>query len=202
LPVYPEILTRVKAGETLVDVGCFVGHDLRRLVYDDAPSKNLYGVDIVSHWDVGFEMFRDRGHFGATFIEADILSENPVLTSLKGKVDVLSVIQVLHQWQWDYQVKVAKVLSTFTRPGSLIVGNQIGNSHAQEVTLKSVAVPMWRHNPESFEKLWSQVGSETGTRWKAQSWMRSFEDMSWDPKDGAWMEDGVGIIEFVVKRVY
>jgi SAM-dependent methyltransferase len=202
LPVYPEILRRVKEGETLVDVGCFVGHDLRRLVYDGAPSKTLYGVDIVSHWDVGYEMFRDRSHFGATFIEADILSEEMALTSLKGKVDILCVTQVLHQWQWDAQVKVAIVLSTFTMPGSLIVGNQIGNSLAQEVTLRSVSVPMWRHNPESFEKLWIEVGSKTGTQWEVQSWMRTFEEMSWDPKDGAWMEDGVGIIEFVVKRVH
>ncbi|KAH8651958.1 hypothetical protein BGZ60DRAFT_520072 [Tricladium varicosporioides] len=79
LPVYPEILRRVKEGEISVDVGCFVGHDLRRLVYDGAPSKNLYGVDIISHWEVGYEMFRDLDHFGATFIEADILSDAPAL---------------------------------------------------------------------------------------------------------------------------
>lgn len=184
-----------------MDVGCFVGHDLRRLAHDGAPSKNLYGVDIVSHWDVGFEMFRDQGRFDATFIEADILSENLALVPLKKKVDIVSVLQVLHSWDWDAQVKVAKVLSTFTKPGSLVVGNQIANPNAHEVTLKSIGVPMWRHNPESFEKLWVQVGSETGTKWETQSWMRTFEEMSWDPKDGAWMEEGVGIIEFVVKRV-
>ncbi|EPE28840.1 S-adenosyl-L-methionine-dependent methyltransferase [Glarea lozoyensis ATCC 20868] len=201
LPIYPEILRRVNAGETFVDIGCFVGHDLRRLAYDGAPSNNLYGVDIVSHWDVGYEMFRDHDRFRATFIEADILSDAPALMLLKGKIDILSVTQVLHQWDWDAQVKVAKVLTTFTKPGSLIVGNQIGNPNAQEVTLKSVSVPMWRHNPASFEKFWAQVGNETGTKWEVQCWMRSFQEMSWDSKDGAWMEEGVGIIEFVVKQV-
>lgn len=82
----------------------------------------------------------------------------------------------------------------------MVVGNNIGNPKAHEVLLKSIGVPMFRHNPESFEKLWNQVGSETGTKWETQAWMRTFDEMSFDPKDAAWMEDGVGIIEFAVKR--
>ncbi|MCJ1437535.1 hypothetical protein MMC27_006922 [Xylographa pallens] len=152
--------------------------------------------------DVGYEMFRDQGHFAAHFIEADILSgSDPVLSALKGQVDIISVTQVVHQWDWDGQVKAAKSLTTFTKPGSLIVGNQIGNPKAHEVTLQSIGVPMWRHNPQSFEKLWDQVGAETGTKWETQAWMRTFEEMSWDAKDGAWMEDGVVIIEFAVRRI-
>jgi len=201
LPVYPEILKRVKNGDILVDVGCFVGHDLRRLVYDGAPSSNLYGIDIISHWDVGFEMFRDQDRFEAHFIEADILSDNAALSPLKNKVDVIAVTQVLHSWDWNGQIKAAKALTTFTKPGSMVVGNQIGNPNAQEVVLKAVGVPMYRHNPESFEKFWNQVGSETGTKWETQAWMRSFEQMAWDASDGAWMEPGVAIIEFSVKRI-
>ncbi|MCJ1404073.1 hypothetical protein MMC11_007298 [Xylographa trunciseda] len=201
LPVYPEILKRVQTGETLVDVGCFIGHDLRRLAYDGAPSKNLYGVDIVSHWDIGYEMFHDQDHFDAHFILSDILSaSDPALLALKGRVDIISITQVLHQWGWDGQLKAAKALATFTKPGSMIVGNQIGNPRAHESTLKSIGVPVWRHSPESFEKLWDQVGAETGTKWETQTWMRSFEEMSWDTKDGAWMEDGVMIIQFAVRR--
>ncbi|KAF4626047.1 hypothetical protein G7Y89_g12114 [Cudoniella acicularis] len=201
IPVYPEILKRVQAGELLLDVGCFLGHDLRRLAYDGAPSTNLYGLDIANHWNVGFELFRDQSHFGAHFIEADILSESDsALLALKGKVDIVSALQVIHQWDWEGQVKAAKVLATFTKPGSLVVGNSIGNSKAQEVTLKSIGVPMYRQNPESFEKLWIQVGNETGTKWETQAWLRSFEEMSFDPKDHAWMEDGVAMLEFSVRR--
>ena len=184
-----------------MDVGCFIGHDLRRLVYDGAPSENLYGVDIVSHWNVGFNMFQDQGRFNAHFIEADILfTVGSALTALKGKVDIISVTQVIHSWDWAGQVKAAKALTTFTKPGSTVVGNQIGNPTAQEVKLNDLAVPMWRHNPASWEKMWAEVSEETGTKWEAQAWMRTFEDMWWEAKDGAWMEPGVGIIEFVVKR--
>lgn len=201
-PVYPDILKRVQAGETLMDVGCFVGHDLRRLVYDGAPSDKLYAVDIISHWDVGYEMFRDRGRFEAHFIEADIVSQSGKLTQLKGQIDIISITQVIHQWDWDGQINCCKQLTGFTKgPGSMIVGNQIGNPKAQEVTLKSLVVPMYRHNPESFAKLWDQVGSETGTKWETQAWIRTFEEMSFGAQDGAWMEPGVSLIEFVAQRI-
>ncbi|KAF7875358.1 hypothetical protein EAF04_002530 [Stromatinia cepivora] len=184
-----------------MDVGCFVGHDLRRLVYDGAPSDRLYADDIISHWDVGYEMFRDRGRFKAHFIEADIVSQSETLAQLRRQVDIISITQVIHQWGWDGQVNCAKKLTAFTKgPGSMVVGNQIRDPKAQEVTLKSLGVPMWRHNPESFAKLWDQVGSETGTQWETQAWVRTFEEMSFGAQDGAWMEPGVSLIEFFARR--
>lgn len=50
---YASIIERLKAGSTLLDIGCFLGQDLRRLVADGAPPDKLYAIDIVSHWDVG-----------------------------------------------------------------------------------------------------------------------------------------------------
>ncbi|KAF7907843.1 hypothetical protein EAE99_011913 [Botrytis elliptica] len=169
-PVYPEILKRVQAGEVLMDVGCFLRHDLRRLVYDGAPSDKIYAIDIVSHWDMGYNLFRDRDQFYAQFIEADIVSESKVLAPLRGQVDIIAVTQLIRSTKG---------------PGSMIVGNQIGNPKAREVTLKSLVVPMWRHNPESFAKLWDQVGQETGTRWETQARMRSFDEMAFSVEDGA-----------------
>ncbi|KAH8678618.1 hypothetical protein BGZ60DRAFT_401452 [Tricladium varicosporioides] len=34
-----------------------------RLAFDGAPSSNMYGIDIVSHRDVGFGFFHDQIHF-------------------------------------------------------------------------------------------------------------------------------------------
>jgi hypothetical protein len=182
-------------------VGCFVGHDLRRLVYDGALSANLYAVDIFSHWEVGFEMFRDQSHFDAHFISADIQSENPALSLLKGKVDVISIFQVLHQCDWNGQMKAAKILTTFTKPGWMIIGNQIANPKAQVCKLRSIPIPVYRHNPESLAKFWNQVGDETGTKWKTQAWMQSFEQIGWDAQDGAWMEPGVAMIQFAITQI-
>ncbi|OTB02916.1 hypothetical protein M426DRAFT_322162 [Hypoxylon sp. CI-4A] len=202
LPIYDEILQRVKDGATLVDVGTFLGHDLRRLAYDGAPSDKLYGVDIVSHFDIGYDLFRDRDHFRGHFIEADFLSTtSPELITLKERVDIIVISQVLHQWGYDGQFKAAQALTAFTKPGSLIVGNQIGNPEAQEIFLKSIGIGVWRHNPESLAKMFEEVGAATGTKWETQAWLRSFPDMGWDVKDGAWMEPNVSLIEFAARRI-
>ena len=204
-PAYRAILQRVRGGATLMDVGCFVGHDLRRLAFDGAaPSTNLYAVDIVNHWDVGYELFRDRERFSARFIEADILSaaEDPALRALEGSIDVVNLTHVFHQWDWDGQVQAAKRVCAFTRPGSIVVGCQMGNLVAQDVVLASVPIPQWRHDPESFRRFWGQVGEETGTEWKCEAWLRTWEDVGWDPEDWAWMEDGARVIEFVASRAY
>ncbi|ETS77999.1 hypothetical protein PFICI_10061 [Pestalotiopsis fici W106-1] len=204
LPIYDEILDRVKShGATLVDVGTFVGHDLRRLAYDGAPSDKLYGVDIVSYADVSYDLFRDRETFKGHFIQADILSdESAELNALKGNVDIIVVSQLLHQWTWDNQVKAAKALVDYTKPGSLIVGNQIGNSKAFELTLKTPPISIWRHNVESFTDMFNkEVGPATGTTWEVQAWLRSFPDMGWDLSDAAWMEPDVCLVEFAARRL-
>lgn len=202
LPVYESILTRVKGGAALMDVGTFIGHDLRRLVYDGAPSNRLYGVDIVNHFDLGYELFRDRDRFHGHFIEADFMSSSPELVALKGQIDIVLVSQLLHQWDWDNQVKAVETLISFMKPGSSIVGNQIGNQVAQAVAAPQYpSIVTWRHNPESFAKMFEEAGKATGSRWETQAWLRSFTDMGWDEKDGAWMESGVGVIEFVANRV-
>lgn len=83
----------------------------------------------------------------------------------------------------------------------MIVGNQIGNIKAGELTLKSLPHPVWRHNEESFSRLWEEVGQATGTRWECSSWLKSFAEIGWPDEDAKWMEEGARIVEFVVKRV-
>ena len=205
-PAYNTILQRMKGGALFLDVGCFLGHDLRRLVFDGVPSTNLYpniyGLDIVNHWSVGYELFRDSDRFFARFIEADIFAENAALLALQGCIDIVNMAHVLHIWDWERQVAAAKKVCSFTRPGSMVVGSQVGNVDAKDVVLEAIPTPQWRHNPASFQRLWDQVGVETGTEWKCQAWLRSWDDMGWDPQDLGWLEDGARGIEFVVIRSY
>ncbi|TRX87976.1 hypothetical protein FHL15_011117 [Xylaria flabelliformis] len=164
LPVYESILARVKNGAVLMDVGTFIGHDLRRLVYDGAPSEKVIGVDIVNHFDLGYEFFCDLGRFHGQFIEADFLSSSPELMALKGQIDIILVSQLLHQWDWDNQVKALETLISFTKPGSSIVGNQIGNQVAQSVAVEQLpSVVTWRHNQKSFAQMFEEAGKATGS---------------------------------------
>jgi len=83
-PSYNKILAQLKNGATLVDIGAFLGQDLRRFVVDGAPSTSLYVIDIVNHWDLGYDLFRDREKFHAHYIETDILYPSPELRKCKG----------------------------------------------------------------------------------------------------------------------
>ena len=177
---------------------------MRQLVFDGAPSDKMYGVDIISHWDVGFEMYRDKGRFEARFIEADMLDDtNQALTQLLGEMDIISVSALLHQWDWAGQVRAARRIVKFSRPGveALVVGHQIGNVTAKEMTMVGIKAPFYRHNAQSFARMWDQVGEETGTKWMTQARLLTWDDLGWDSTDVAWMMEGDCLIDFVVKRV-
>ena len=104
-----------------MDVGSFLGTDLRRLVADissanAASDLNLYAVDIANHWPVGHYFFKDPG-FPARFIEGDILhaDQNGELVGLQGKMDVISIIHVLHQWNYETQRSACLQLAKLTK---------------------------------------------------------------------------------------
>ena len=203
-PSYTSIINRLKSGATFLDIGCFIAQDMRQLAFDGAPTNNMYGVDIVSHWDVGFAMYHDQGRFEAHFIEADMLSkDNAALNQLLGRADVVSVSALLHQWAWDAQITAAKRLVEFSssKPGTMVVGHQIGNVNGGEVMIKAGTRPSWRHDPSSFARLWKQVGMETSTEWKTEARLLTWEDMGWDPEDHTWMLQGDRVIDFVVTRL-
>jgi len=200
---YGTILRTLKDGGTYLDIGCFIGADMRQLVFDGAPSDRMVGVDIVSHWDVGFEMYRDQETFKAKFAEADILNCDGVaeLDALKREVDVVNVSAVLHRWDWKGQVEAAEKITAFSKVGTLIVGYQIGNINGNEEAGSATGHRQKRHNPESFAKMWDVVGKRTATKWESKAWLRSWEHIGWDENDSKWLEKDDKVIDFVVTRL-
>lgn len=203
IPVYSDIVECVKMGGTFLDVGCYCGTDLRRLVIDGCPQDKLYGIDLVDHWDLGFELFRDQEKFHATFYEGDILHPNKEMRTLFGEVDIVSAIHLLHNWNWETQVTASCQLSSFGKVGTRVVGYQIGtrdNEQARWDIEKEVTRPMW-HTPQTFEKLWSEVGRITETRWQCDSVVRDFEELGHQADETAFLGERAGFLEFIVTRV-
>lgn len=114
---------------------------------------------------------------------------------------MLVVSQVLHQWVWAQQVRAAVALVALSRPGALIVGNQMGQAHAGEVVPDGFTVPLYVQSPASFGRLWDEAGLATGTRWETQCWLRPWAHIGVDRKESAFMGPDVGIMEFVARRV-
>ncbi|KAJ4322970.1 hypothetical protein N0V94_002125 [Neodidymelliopsis sp. IMI 364377] len=170
---YNEVLQRIKDGEQYLDIGCCVGQDIRKLVYDGAPSENTYGSDLKGQfWDIGYDLFLDKSSLKTKFIEADVFDDKSGLQELAGKIDIVHAASFFHLFDWDGQVAAAKKVVRLLNPDSdnLIIGRQAGRLEAGDFTaqVEQTKSRYW-HNPESWAKLWKQVGDETGTKWKVEA---------------------------------
>jgi SAM-dependent methyltransferase len=173
-PLYSQVLQRVKSGSTFLDLGCCVGQDVRKLVFDGAPSENIYGSDLFAGYiDVGYQLFLDKDTCKAKFFAADIFDKKSQLKDLEGKMDVVHAGLFLHLFNWKEQVAVAaRIISLmYDRPGSLFLGSQVGGAEAGERDLQSKTTSgkprvAYLHDPESFRRFWNEVAALTGTSWK------------------------------------
>jgi hypothetical protein len=86
-----------------------------------------------------------------------------------------------------------------TEPNSLILGRQVGNTDAGDYVQKiNKGSIMYRHNAESFKKMWDEVGQATGTKWKVHCDFKLLEWLTKEERDeiGA----GMGMIRFSAFR--
>lgn len=169
------------------------------------PSNNIVAFDIVSHWEVGYEMFNDRDRFEANFIEADLLNieAKPELIAMKGTFGVIYAAQLLHQWGWEKQVEACKKIVELSAKGAMVIGIQIGLLEGRLKHLKTDKADAYHffHDPETFQKLWDQAGEETETKWNSDSRLKTFEEIGMDSKDAAYLGPDARILEFAVTRI-
>ena len=201
-PAYAEVLQRIKTGHSFLDAGCCLGQSLRRLLFDGAPSSNaLYGLDIEpAFFDLGHDLFRDRDRMHATFITADLT--DPFVTAIEpftSKIDIISAIGFFHLFNLEDQKTVAQHLASLTTPiaGSMIIGLHIGTIKAVERHAGFQDSDVFFHDLESFEQLWQDVGTATGTKWKVDARVEELPDIS---KSRAWCKPDTTRFIFTVRR--
>lgn len=179
---YPEVLDRLKAGQSLLDLGCCFGQELRPLVAAGVPSKNLYASDLrQEYWDLGYDLFKDRDTLESTFIAGDIFddSEEAPLNELKGKLDIVYTGSFFHLFSWDQQFQIATKVISLLKPvkGSLVLGRHMGSSVAAPASRRDTpGATIWRHDAESWAVLWKLVGNYTDTRWEVKTEVIDFSD--------------------------
>ncbi|KAF2230653.1 hypothetical protein EV356DRAFT_536248 [Viridothelium virens] len=214
---YPSLLSTLlsQPSRTLLDIGCFIGQDLRHLVFHDGvrPSQ-LRGLDLVPEfWDVGYELFRDRDRdfgqvvktSGGDVLDLRSMKEGAALEGVEGGVvDFIYVSQVLHQFDVERGVVAAKNIVGLTRgPGSRIVGAQVGAVVGRESKgYGAVAGPQpWVHDEESWKRMWERVGREMGIELEVETRMKAWREYGVDPSVTSYMGDDTQILEFDVKRL-
>lgn len=160
---YGEILKRVGGGEKLLDVACCFGQTVRQLVADGAPAQNIYGSDLEGGFiELGYKLFKDRDKLQSKFFVADIFDSASSLSDVRGQLDMIYAGSFFHLWGIKQQKEVSKVVANLLRPrpGSMIVGRQVGAVTAFERV--SATGNMFQHNVESFQKMWKEIGDELG----------------------------------------
>lgn len=163
---YPDILQRIKSGETFLDMACCFGQEIRQLVADGAPAENLYGCDLRSEFiKLGYKIFLDENKLQTRFLTANVFDTTSALTELKGQLDIIYVGSFFHLWGYQDQVTVSKAVAALLRPqkGTIIVGRQVGAVTAGEHDHRTNPTgTMFRHNVESLTRQWKEIGDEIG----------------------------------------
>jgi len=214
--LYPRLLSLLKAGGTLVDVGCCLGHDIRKLVFDGVPGGNLVGVELHQGFiDLGFELFRDReggdgegygdgkggqrGKGGLRFYQGDLLADGGVWDLLDGGFDVVNLGMLLHCFTWEEQVRVLErcVGLLKTGKGVSIVGITCGTVDGRVEELAGKKVPA--HNEETFGRLVKEVAEKTKTEWEVDVEC-DYGVSVWDGKH-TWVGTRMRRVVFELKRL-
>jgi hypothetical protein len=201
-PVYEEVVHRVKTGDLYLDIGCCMGQDIRVLVHDGAIAENLYGSDLKKDfWEIGYNLFLDRSTLKAEFIEADLFDAESGLQDLDGKLDIVHAASFFHLFDWDGQVKAAKRIVALLKaePGVLVFGRQGGNPQAGAIVHVIKDQTAYWHNPESWARLWKQVGEETGSKWEVEAFMGE-EDLT-KRMNAKIVPAGMRFMTFSIRRV-
>ncbi|KAJ6017898.1 hypothetical protein N7451_001277 [Penicillium sp. IBT 35674x] len=172
--------------------------------YDGVPSENLYASDLhKKFFNIGYDLFADRETLKTKFIASDIFDDDSdVVRDLTGKIDIVNTASFFHLFSRDQQIIVAKRVVGLlrARPGSLLIGRQIGCADPDDTNSEGKESLLYRHNLETWKSLWKQVQEETGTQWEVEG---GFEDWSAYTKSAMRPLNGdnpIGIW-FVVRRV-
>ncbi|KAF7314070.1 hypothetical protein HMN09_00566000 [Mycena chlorophos] len=149
MPAYPRVVEVMKQNPDalFLDIGCFFGTDVRKLVVDGVSPHQVVATDILQgFWDLGHELFKSTpATFPVKFLQGDVfdpaflpppaqdaaaLSSKPVLadltslTPLRGHLTAIHITYVFHLFPEEKQRLLAEHLAGMlsAASGSTIFG--------------------------------------------------------------------------------
>ena len=169
-----------------------------------APSENLFGADIHGGFmDVGYDLFLDRSTLKSRFLVADLFDDKSILYEWSAAIDIIHASSFFHLFSWEQQVAACKRCVQLLRPqsGSLIVGRQVGNINAGEYARDGGRGSRYRHDANSWARLWKQVGDETNSRWSVDASLEMEGYFEGEERRFAdWKEDTSRRLVFCMRR--
>ncbi|KAI9689530.1 MAG: hypothetical protein M1822_010181 [Bathelium mastoideum] len=204
-PFYNEIVYKVKAGASVLDLGSGLGQDLRRLlvaagrtwkISDTNGNQHIktYAADVTSEfWDLGLELFGDEDHPPAKFLEVDAprvpnMGDNP-LKAVKGQIDIYMLCQVLDLFDWERQSYLLQNVFRTSVVGSVVVGHIPGTLLADtgEDALDGHVLRML-HSSETLHNLWRDASEVApSTAWKLTVNTTDISSLGYEQAELDWM---------------
>lgn len=101
------------------------------------------------------------------------------MNEFDGKISIVHAGSFFHLFDWDNQVAAAKRVVQLLKaePKVMIFGRQGATVEAGSFGHISKEHTAYWHNPESWAKMWGQIGDETGSKWVVESSLGE-EDLS------------------------
>ncbi|KAI0339310.1 hypothetical protein BDW22DRAFT_618546 [Trametopsis cervina] len=178
-PVYPQVLEAGKTGNTvLVDLGCCMGSDVRKIVADGYPASNVFGIDLRQEFlDLGYRLYGTDAK-GIHFLTSDVFevlyplpeatsADSPSLDSvtnisqLRGRITHFYTGALFHLFdestQYALALRVAGLLKR--EPGAVVFGRHQGLQEAGMID-DHLGRTRYGHSPASWPQLWKKVFSE------------------------------------------
>jgi hypothetical protein len=166
--IYEEIVNKCKTeGATVIDFGCCLGQDVRKLIYDGVSIDQIRGYELDPFFiEQGYELFQD----GEIMKKKKIFNSNDIfddqfLENVK-PADYVYVGSFIHLFDAEKQKDVCRRLTHLSK--NAITGRQVGSLVPEERSnrLESTERKMMWHSPESFSQMWNEV---TNGKWKVES---------------------------------
>ncbi|GJJ06970.1 hypothetical protein Clacol_001168 [Clathrus columnatus] len=178
-PYYKSIIRqgRLDPNAILLEIGVGFGNDIRKMIYDGYPIEKVVVMDKNQKlWEIGHRLFCSTPRtFPVKFIRGDIFDQSVLsdytspslsqpnihsldtLTPLKEHATTITLQMVFHLFDLKRQYLLAKRVASLlsSAPNSLIVGRQMGDATPRTMMLGKS--PHFIHNPESWERMWSDV---------------------------------------------
>ncbi|KAI0674353.1 hypothetical protein C8Q78DRAFT_1067403 [Trametes maxima] len=178
--VYPDIVAAGRTGDTLfLDLGCCMGTDVRKLVYDGYPASRVLGCDLrLEYIQLGHELFDDVDTCPIHFFTSNVFnlptsspqssspSDTPApdpaavtdLAQLRGSLTHIYTGALFHLFDEETQHGLAVRLATLLKrqPGATVFGRHQGLQEEGYID-DHLHRKRYGHSGLSWERLWKQV---------------------------------------------
>ena len=153
---------------------------------------------------MGYDLFLDKETLRTKFIAGDVFDPDASIGQLDGKIDIINAAAFFHLFNWDGQVKIAKRFVSLlnSEAGVLVIGRQVGNVEAGEYSDRGLSdKTRYKHNDESFRRMWKLVGDETGTNWRVDVRISNNDLAKIHGSQFEWASSGSCVLSYTVRRL-